>query len=142
MIILVTFLGRSSEDLSLGTISQYLSWQFCGLQREPLSPAPDPEPVCWASSQKSKQGPRSHTPILINSFIHLFNKYLMSFYQVRNLSPRRKTELYVLFPLIKFNPTPNCGPDFLNISFMHMFTPFIQQTFIRHLLGIKCSSGS
>lgn len=49
---------------------------------------------------------------------------------------------YVFFPLIKFNPTPNCGPNFLSISFMHMFTSFIQQTFIRHLLGIKCSSES
>lgn len=97
------------RNLALAPFHNIYPGNFVGYrENEPLSPAPDPGPVCWASSWKSKQGPRSHTPILINLFIHLFNKYLVSFYQVRNLSPRRKTELYevCVFSSNQIQPNP------------------------------------
>lgn len=69
----------------------------------------------------------------------------MSFYEVRKLSPRRETELYEVCPFSsnQIQPQPSkWDPTYLNISFMHMFTPFIQQTFTGHPLGLRCSSGS
>lgn len=79
MIISGTFLG-SSASAPFCNIYEAQTYPCNSARGQRKKPPLDAGPICWGFSWKSEQGPRFCTPILINSFIHLLNKYLMSVY--------------------------------------------------------------